>query len=66
MFAFTWIVLSMYAFTVEQGEEGIFTDIEPNTLLLIIFFIFLAKSVADTTRRVVQNKALVFKEDPVR
>jgi hypothetical protein len=60
MFAFTWIVLSMYAFTVEQGEEGIFTDIEPNTLLLIIFFIFLAKSVADTTRRVVQNKALVF------
>ncbi|UCE36867.1 MAG: hypothetical protein JSW00_15380 [Thermoplasmata archaeon] len=60
MFTFAWIVLRMYEFSMQQGQEGIFTDIEPNTLLLIIFFIFLAKSVADTTRRVVQNKELVF------
>ncbi len=60
MLAFAWMVLSMYEFSMLQGEEGIFTDIEPNTVLLIIFFIFLAKSVADTTRRVAQNKSLVF------
>ncbi len=60
MFAFAWIVLSMFSLSMRQGEEGIFSDMEPNTILLIIFFIFLAKSVADTTRRVVQNKALVF------
>jgi hypothetical protein len=60
MIGFAWIVLRMYEFSMEQGEEGIFTDIEPNTILLIVFFIFLAKSVADTTRRVVQNKDLVF------
>ncbi|UCE74774.1 MAG: hypothetical protein JSV56_03480 [Methanomassiliicoccales archaeon] len=60
MIAFAWIVLRTYEFSMRQGEEGIFTDIEPNTLLLIIFFIFLAKSVADTTRRVAQNKALIF------
>lgn len=60
MLGFAWIVLRMYEFSMEQGEEGIFTDIEPNTILLIVFFIFLAKSVADTTRRVVQNKDLIF------
>ena len=60
MIGFAWIVLRMYDFSMEQGEEGIFTDVEPNTILLIIFFVFLAKSVADTTRRVVQNKDLVF------
>jgi hypothetical protein len=60
MIGFAWIVLRMYEFSMEQGEEGIFTDIEPKTILLIVFFIFLAKSVADTARRVVQNKDLVF------
>jgi hypothetical protein len=60
MLAFAWIVLRMYEFSMEQGEEGLFADLEPNTLLLIVFFIFLAKSVADTSRRVVGNKDLVF------
>lgn len=60
MIAFTWIVLRMYEFSMEQGGDGLFANVEPNTILLIVFFIFLAKSVADTTRRVVQNKDLVF------
>lgn len=60
MIGFAWIVLRMYEFSMQQGDEGIFTDVEPNTILLIVFFIFLAKSVADTTRRLVQNKELIF------
>lgn len=60
MIAFAWIVLRMYEFSVIQSDVGIFGDAEPNTFLLIIFFLFLAKAVADTTRRVVQNKELVF------
>jgi hypothetical protein len=60
MIAFAWIVLWMYEFSITQAEDALFADAEPNTFLLIIFFLFLAKSVADTTRRVAQNKELVF------
>lgn len=60
MLAFAWIVLRMYEFSMAQSEEGLFTNVDPNTFLMIIFFIFLAKTVADTTRRVAQNKSLVF------
>ncbi|MEE9150909.1 MAG: hypothetical protein V3U20_03645 [Thermoplasmata archaeon] len=60
MIAFAWIMLRMYEFSMGQGDSGLFTDVKPSTILLIVFFIFLAKSVADTTRRVVQNKDMVF------
>lgn len=59
MIGFAWIVLRMFQFAMTQ-EESVLTDVEPNTFLLIVFFVFLAKAVADTTRRVVQNKELIF------
>jgi hypothetical protein len=59
-FGFIWLVLRIYVFSIEQDTGGLFADLEVNSILLLIFIIFFAKSVSDTSRKIAQNKALVF------
>jgi hypothetical protein len=57
---FIWLILRVYVFSLEQGTQGLFADIEINTILFLIFIIFFAKTVSDTSRKIIQNKSIVF------
>jgi hypothetical protein len=64
---FMWFILGVYAFSLKETDQGLFADINVNTILFLIFIIFFAKSVSDTTRKIAQNKVLVFHlAQPVR
>ena len=62
-----WFILGVYAFSMEETDQGLFADINVNTILFLIFIIFFAKSVSNTTRKIAQNDTLVFHQaQPVR
>jgi hypothetical protein len=53
-------MLRMYVFSLESETGGLFVEIEVNSLMLMIFIFIFAKTVSDSSRKVAQNKALVF------
>ncbi len=60
-------MLRMYVFSIESNTGGFFTEIEINSLLLIIFIFIFARTVSDTARKVAQNKSMVFHlSQPIR
>ncbi len=66
-FGFMGFILGVYAYSLEETDRGLFTDIDVNTILFLIFIIFFAKSVSDSSRKITQNKAMVFQQaQPIR
>jgi hypothetical protein len=60
-------MLRMYEFSIESDTGGLFAEIEVNSILLIIFIFIFAKTVSDTSRKIAQNKAIVFHlSQPIR
>ena len=65
LIAFVWIILEMLELTFLG--EGALISLEASTLYLLVFFLFMAKTVAETKSKVVENQSLLYLlSQPVR